>query len=53
MLGGAHLDKYETLKILAMKQYYAGKIDKVTFNAKLATINEQEEREKNENKTNR
>lgn len=48
------MDKYEALRVSAMKQYIEGKIDRITFDVKIRMINEEEAREKkNENKANR
>lgn len=48
------MNKYEALRLLAMRQYVGGKIDRLTFDVKIRMINEEEEREKKyEDKANR
>jgi len=39
------MNKYDDMRIAAMKEYLGDKIDRITFDAKIAMINEQEERE--------
>lgn len=48
------MDKYEALRVSAMRQYAEDKIDRLTFDVKIRMINEEEEREKKyEDKANR
>ncbi|WP_154646181.1 hypothetical protein [Tepidanaerobacter acetatoxydans] len=42
------MDKYEARRIATMKQYIRRDIDRVTFDAKIAIINEEEQKEMEE-----